>query len=163
MAKDRLSRKLAVILHAEVVDSATFVQDHENRAHEHIQAAFNRFLETIKSYGRTTRELCEDTLVAVFNRVSDAVFAALAFNGLNEKFNSKLNAENQPVLRIGTGMGEVIIADNAITRMIELLAQRLVQLTDSGGVVVQGTVKETVSTRIPFEFDSLGEQVLTGL
>jgi adenylate cyclase len=59
-------------------------------------------------------------------------------------------------------LAEVIIADNTLTGSGVVLAQRLEQLAISGGVVVQGTVSETVPTRMPFNFDSLGEQMLKG-
>ena len=43
MEKDQLSRKLAVILHADVVGSTALVQQNEALAHKHILATFNRF------------------------------------------------------------------------------------------------------------------------
>jgi TolB-like protein/class 3 adenylate cyclase/tetratricopeptide (TPR) repeat protein len=162
MERDQLSRKLAVILHADVVGSTLLVQQNETLAHERIQAAFNYFSETIKNYGGITRELRGDALVAEFERASDAVPAALAFQVLNEALNSKLDDDIQPQLRIGVSLGEVIIADNTITGAGVVLAQRLEQLADSGGVVVQGSVSETVPARLPFEFESLGEQKLKG-
>jgi len=162
MEKDHLSRKLAVILHADVVGSTSLVQQNETLAHERIQAAFHHFSETIKTYGGITRELRGDALVAEFERASDAVPAALAFQVLNEEFNYKLDDDIQPQLRIGISLGEVIIADNTITGAGVVLAQRLEQLADTGGVVVQGSISETVPTRMPFDFESLGDQMLKG-
>ena len=54
------------------------------------------------------------------------------------------------------------MADGTITGAGVILAQRLEQLAEAGGVVVQGSVSETVPTRLPFEFVSLGEQGLKG-
>ena len=109
--KDRLSLKLAVILHADVVGSTSLVQKNEALAHERIQAAFHHFSETINSYSGITRELRGDALVAEFEMASDAVAAALAFQILNEEFNATLSDDIQPRLRIGISMGEVIIAE----------------------------------------------------
>ena len=162
MEKDQLSRKLAVILHADVVDSTTLVQKDETLAHERIQAAFHQFSETINSYGGIAHELRGDALVAEFDRASDAVTAALAFQALNEAHNATLDYDIQAYLRIGISLGEVIIADNTLTGAGVVLAQRLEQLADSGGIVVQGSVSETVPTRMPFDFESLGEQQLKG-
>jgi class 3 adenylate cyclase len=162
MEKDQLSRKLAVILHADVVGSTSLVQQNETLAHERIQAVFHQFSETIISYGGITRELRGDALVAEFERASDAVPAALAFQVLNREFNSKLDDDIQPQLRIGISLGEVIIADNTITGAGVVLAQRLEQLAEPDGVVLQGSVSETIPARMPFEFESLGEQVLKG-
>jgi adenylate cyclase len=162
MEKEHLSRKLAVILHADVVGSTSLVQKNETLAHERIQSAFHKFSETIKSYGGITRELRGDALVAEFDRASDAVAAALAFQVSNGELNATLDDVIQPQLRIGISLGEVVIADNTITGAGVVLAQRLEQLADSGGVVVQGSVSETVPARMPFEFESLGEMTLKG-
>jgi adenylate cyclase len=162
MKKDHLSRKLAVILHADVVGSTSLVHQNESLAHERIQAAFNNFAETITAYGGAAREIRGDALVAEFERASDAVPAALAFQILNKEFNSRLDDDIQPQLRIGISLGEVIIADNTITGVGVVLAQRLEQLADSGGVVVQGNVSETIPARMPFEFKNLGEKLLKG-
>ena len=162
MERDRLSRKLAVILHADVVGSTLLVQQNETLAHERIQATFHQFSETISSYGGITHELRGDALVAEFDRASDAIPAALAFQVSNGEFNSRLKDDIQPRLRIGISLGEVIIADNTITGAGVVLAQRLEQLADTGGVVVQGSISETVPTRMPFDFESLGDQMLKG-
>ena len=162
MDKDQLSRKLAVILHADVVGSTSLVQQNETLAHQRIQEAFNNFSETIGTYSGITCELRGDALVAEFERASDAVAAALAFQVLNEEFNSTISDEIKPILRIGISLGEVVIADNTITGAGVVLAQRLEQLAESGGVVVQGSVSETVPARMPFEFESLGEMTLKG-
>ncbi len=162
MEKEHLSRKLAVILHADVVGSTALVQQHETLAHERIQATFNRFSETINTYGGLTHELRGDALVAEFDRASDAVTAALAFQISNGELNATLDDGMQPQLRMGISLGEVVIADNTITGAGVVLAQRLEQLADSGGVVVQGSVSETVPARMPFGFESLGEMTLKG-
>ena len=133
MEKDRLNRKLAVILHADVVGSTLLVQQNETLAPERIQAIFHNLSETIKAYGGIAREVRGDALVAEFNRASDAVPAAIAFQTLNEESNNALDDDIRPQLRIGISLGEVIIADNTITGAGVVLAQRLEQLADSGG------------------------------
>ncbi len=50
MAKDRLSGKLAVILHADVAGSTDLVQQDKQLAHERIQDTFQRFSDTIEKY-----------------------------------------------------------------------------------------------------------------
>ena len=162
MEKDHLSRKLAVILHADVVGSTSLVQQNEILAHQRIQTVFHQFSETINSYGGITHELRGDALVAEFNRASDAVPAAIAFQALNEEANNALDDDLRPQLRIGISLGEVVVADNTITGAGVVLAQRLEQLATPGGVVTQGSVSETLPERMPFEFESLGEHVLKG-
>jgi adenylate cyclase len=144
MDKIQLSRKLAVILHADVVGSTTLVQQNEALAHERIQGAFNRFSEIINSYTGITRELRGDAILAEFDRASDAVSAALAFQISNRDFNSALNDDIQPRLRIGVSLGEVIVADNTITGAGVVLAQRVEQLAESGGLCITAALHEAL-------------------
>lgn len=159
---DTPSRRLAVILHADVVDSTGLVQENESIAHERIQATFRRLSKTSENYGGTAREIRGDALVAEFSRASDAVCAALNFQVESTEHNRNLDDEIRPELRIGISLGEVVVADGTVTGAGVVLAQRLEQLAQPGGVVVQGSVSETVPTRLPFTFESLGEQALKG-
>jgi adenylate cyclase len=155
-------RKLAVLLHADIVGSTSLVQNNETIAHERIQDAFHRLSATISNYGGIAHEIRGDALIAEFARASDAVSASLTFQATNTTFNEQLSDDIRPMLRIGIAMGEVVVADSTVTGEGIVLAQRLEQLAGPGGVVVQGSVSETVPTRMPFEFEYLGEQSLKG-
>ncbi len=155
-------RKLAVLLHADVVGSTSLVQKNETLAHERIQDAFRRFSKTNRNYGGITHEIRGDALVAEFARTSDAISASLTFQATNDTLNEQLPDDIQPVLRIGIAMGEVIIADNTVTGEGIVLAQRLEQLAENGGVCIQGAVYETVPKRLPFDYVNLGEQLVKG-
>ena len=156
------SRKLAVILHADVVGSTTLVQKNESLTHERIRLAFLQLSKITGNYGGTAHEIRGDALVAEFSRASDAVCAAFAFQAWNTKTNAELHDDIRPQIRIGISLAEVVIADGTVTGAGVILAQRLEQLAEAGGVVVQGSVSETVPTRLPFEFESLGEHSLKG-
>ena len=141
------SRKLAVIMHADVVGSTDLVRRNETLAHQRMQDAFARFARNIESYGSIAHELRGDALVAEFARASDAVCATIAFQNENATF---MEDDLQPRLRVGIAMGEVVIADNTITGEGVVLAQRLEQIADPGGVCIQGAAYETVPKRLPF-------------
>ena len=70
---DTPERKLAVLLHADVVGSTTLVQLDETLAHQRIQDAFRRLSETIATHSGIAREIRADALVAQFSKASDAV------------------------------------------------------------------------------------------
>jgi TolB-like protein/class 3 adenylate cyclase/Tfp pilus assembly protein PilF len=157
-----LPRKLAVLLHADVVGSTGLVQLNEALAHERIQDTFRRFSETIASHGGIAHELRGDALVAEFAKVSDAVSASLAFQAAHATHNEELPDEVRPVVRVGIAMGEVVVADNTVTGEGVVLAQRLEQLAGAGGVCIQDAAYQTVPKRLPFEYEYLGEQKLKG-
>ncbi|MDH3466694.1 MAG: rhodanese-like domain-containing protein [Gammaproteobacteria bacterium] len=162
MAEHRRSGKLAVILHADVVGSTALVQQDEQLAHERIQGTFRRFGDTITKYHGSVRELRGDALLAEFERASDAITAALAFQAEQRDYLAQLKDSIQPKVRVGIAMGEVVIADETITGAGVVLAQRLEQLSEPGGVVIQGAAYETIPGRFPFEFANLGENEVKG-
>ena len=162
MAENRRSGKLAVILHADVVGSTALVQKDEQLAHERILETFRRFGGTITKYHGRVRELRGDALLANFERASEAVTAALAFQAEQAVYNARLNDDILPTVRVGIAIGEVIIADNTITGAGVVVAQRLEQLAKPGGLCIQGAAYETVPKRFPFEYESLGEKTLKG-
>jgi adenylate cyclase len=158
----RLEPRLAVILHADVVGSTALVQMNESLTHERIQNTFQRFSEMINTHHGIAHEIRGDALVAEFNRVSDCLLAALSFQAENLDFLGTIADEIRVQLRIGISMGEVVIADNTMTGAGVVLAQRLEQMAIAGGVCIQGAAYETVPKRLPFEYESLGEQLVKG-
>ena len=162
MAKDRLSGKLAVILHADIAGSTALVQQDEQLAHERIQDAFRRFGETIEKYQGRIQELRGDALLAEFERASDAVAATLAFQADHAYLISRLKDNLRPTIRVGIAMGEVVIADSTVTGSGVVLAQRVEQLADPGGLCITAALHEALPKRMPFDLENLGEQVLKG-
>ena len=159
---DTKTRKLAVLLHADVVGSTALVQVDEEVAHGRMQSAFQRFSTCITEHRGTTHEIRGDALIAEFPRVSDAVKAAREFQNANTKINEALSDQVRPEIRVGIAIGEVIIADGTVTGEGIVLAQRLEQMAESGGVCVQGAAYETLPKRLGVEFDNLGENSLKG-
>jgi TolB-like protein/class 3 adenylate cyclase len=162
MAQRRRSGKLAVILHADIAGSTTLVQQDEDLAHERIQDSFRRFRDTITQYHGHVRELRGDALLAEFERASDAAPAALAFQAEQADHNSQLNDNIRPKVRVGIAMGEVIVADNTVTGAGVVLAQRVEQLAEPGGMCITGAIREALPQRMPFIQTNLGERQVKG-
>jgi adenylate cyclase len=75
--------KLAVILHADIVGSTAWLRIDERSAHDRIQDVFTRFSDLIIQHNGGAHEVRGDAIVAKFERASDAVAAALAFQSAN--------------------------------------------------------------------------------
>jgi adenylate cyclase len=160
--ENEASRKFAFILHADVVGSTKLVQINEQEAHDRIQSAFTRLAKVIETSNGEVKEVRGDALLAVFSRASDAIEAATAFQTNNSEQNKLLPGPIHPVLRIGISMGEVVIANNTITGPGVVLAQRLEQIAEDGGVVIQGAIRDAVPSRLAFQYIDLGNQTLKG-
>jgi adenylate cyclase len=154
--------KLSVILHADVVGSTTLVQKDEQIAHERIQAAFRGFARSVEAYGGNVTELRGDAFLAEFARGSDAVLAALSAQEANARANDELDDDIRPVLRVGIALGEVVYADDTVTGAGVVLAQRLEQMARPGGICVSAAIRESVPTRLPFDYEDLGPQEAKG-
>ena len=162
MARERLSGKLAVILHTDISGSTALVKQDEKLAHERIQDAFRRFGSTIKKYQGRVRELRGDALLAEFERASNAVAAALAFLADQSEHNNQIDDNIRPELRVGVALGEVVFADNTVTGEGVVLAQRVEQVAEPGGLCITGAIQEALPGRMPFELSNLGEQTFKG-
>ncbi|MEE8196804.1 MAG: tetratricopeptide repeat protein [Acidiferrobacterales bacterium] len=154
--------KLAVILHADVVGSTALVQKDERVAHERIQDSFRRLSETITAYGGVTHEVRGDALLPVFGRASHGVLATLAYQFAITEQNAVLTDDIRPEIRVGIALGEVVVADNTVTGAGVVLAQRIEQLAESGGLCISAAINEAVPRRLPVEFKSLGDQSVKG-
>ncbi len=162
MADQEISRKLAVIVHADVVGSTALVQRDETLAHQRINAAFQRFSSIIQQYNGTVHEIRGDALVAEFARASDAVCAALSFQRSHTAHNTQFGDDIVPVVRIGIALGEEVFADDTVTGPGVVLAQRVEQLAEPGGVCITSAIHEAIPNRMPFDQESLGEQDVKG-
>ncbi|MCP4982066.1 MAG: adenylate/guanylate cyclase domain-containing protein [Gammaproteobacteria bacterium] len=162
MARDRLSGKLAVILHADVAGSTALVQQDKELAHQRIQEAFQRFGDTIEKYRGHVLELRGDALLSEFENATDAVSAALSFQIDHADHNLKINDDLRPTIRVGIAMGEIVTADGTVTGAGVVQAQRVEQLADSGGVCITAAIQEALPKRMPFNLENLGENSLKG-
>jgi adenylate cyclase len=162
MATESLSARLAVIMHADVSASTMLVRQNEELAHKRIQSTFHKFQNIIEKYHGRVHELRGDALLAEFERASDAVTAALAFQSIGYAEDAIDEDSINPRLRVGLALGEVIVADGTITGAGVVLAQRLEQMAVPGGVVMQGAVHEAIPERYPFAYEYLGEHPVKG-
>ena len=162
MVNQAISRKLAVILHADVAGSTALVQHDETLAHERITDSFQEFSAIIQDYGGKVHEIRGDALVAEFARASDAVCASFRFQQSNAERNAQFEDKLTPLVRIGLALGEVVFADDTVTGAGVVLAQRIEQLAAPNGVCVTAAIHEALPQRMPFERTSIGEQEVKG-
>lgn len=161
-AASRLTRRLAVILHADVAESTLLVRYDESLAHERITQTFVSLGNIVRRYGGRVQEIRGDALLAEFERASDAVCAALEFQQDHSKRLDQYEDGMKPAVRVGISMGEVIIADDTVTGEGVVLAQRVEQLAAPGGISITAAIREALPSRMPFEFRDRGGQRLKG-
>jgi adenylate cyclase len=150
------------MLHADVFGSTALVQRNEMLAHERMQDLFRRLSGFVRKNRGIVRETRGDALVAEFQRASDAVGAACAFQHENASFNKRLQDDIAPVARIGIAIGESLPTRGAATGTGVVMAQRAEQVAAPGSVCITAAVHEALPKDLPFQQRSLGEKNLKG-
>jgi class 3 adenylate cyclase/TolB-like protein len=156
------TRKLAVILHADVFGSTALSHRDEALAHERIQDLYRRLSRIVRGYHGVPREIRGDAFVAEFRRASDAVCAACAFQQANAERNARIGDAITPVARIGIAIGEMLAQRAAMSGTGVILAQRAEQLAAPGSVCITAAVHEALPHDLSFEQKSLGEKEVKG-
>ncbi|HML08080.1 MAG TPA: adenylate/guanylate cyclase domain-containing protein [Xanthobacteraceae bacterium] len=158
MAEERINRKLAAILAADVVGYSRLMGADEAGT----LAALKRHRETVfepavaAHHGRIVK-LIGDGAIAEFASVVDAVNCALKVQQSGASTPSQNNSERPIVLRIGINLGDVIIEGDDIYGDGVNIAARLEPLAEPGGICVSSIVNESVGNRIDVRFEDSGE------
>lgn len=150
------------MLHADIAGSTALVLRDETRAHEAMRSAFARLAAALEQYGGRVLETRGDALVAEFPRASDAIVGALAGQLAAAPDDAADELESEIRVRIGIALGNVVIGDGTVTGGGVVLAQRVEQLAEPGGVCIHDAVRDAVSRELPVRYEPLERQTLKG-
>jgi adenylate cyclase len=134
------------------------MEQDEDLTHRRVNEAFDLLDEAVCRYGGLVAEKRGDALLAEFAQPSDALGAALAFQGDADELFAVVEDDIRPQMRIGINLGEVIADRGTLWGPGVNLAQRVEQLAPPGGVAVSDTVFNAVSKSIPVDYTDLGQQ-----
>jgi adenylate cyclase len=157
MAEERINRKLAAILAADVVGySRLMASDEEGTLaalKQHRQAVFEPAVAAHQ--GRIVKLIGDGTIVE-FASVVDAVNCALS---VQRSGDSRQDESLPPkiVLRIGINLGDVIIEGDDIYGDGVNIAARLEPVAEPGGICISSIVNESIGNRIDVRFQDGGE------
>ena len=158
MAEERVNRKLAAILAADVVGYSRLMGVDEEGTlaalKQHRQAVFDPAVAA--HHGRVVK-LIGDGTIAEFGSVVDAVHCALAVQRSDGLLPDEAQRRPKIVLRIGINLGDVIIEGDDIYGDGVNIAARLEPLAEPGGICVSSIVNESVGNRIDVSFRDGGE------
>jgi adenylate cyclase len=158
MAEERVNRKLAAILAADVVGYSRLMGADEAGT----LSALKRHRETVfdpavaAHNGRVVKLIGDGTIVE-FPSVVDAVNCALAVQRSAALPPDQNGAPSPIVLRIGINLGDVIIDGDDIYGDGVNIAARLEPLAEPGGVCISSIVNESVGNRIDVRFQDGGD------
>ena len=158
MTDERVNRKLAAILAADVVGYSRLMGADEAGTlaalKHHRQSIFD---PAVAAHNGRIVKLIGDGTIVEFGSVVDAVNCALVGTAFRRALPDEALHQPKIVLRIGINLGDVIIEGDDIYGDGVNIAARLEPLAEPGGVCVSSIVNESVGNRIDVRFQDGGE------
>jgi TolB-like protein/class 3 adenylate cyclase len=158
MESHRTERKLAAILHADVVGYSRLMGEDEAGT-----------LRTLTSYREVMDSLVEmhhgrvvgsagDSMLAEFVSTFEALECAIGVQAALSARNAGLPDERKMQFRIGINMGEVIVQGDDIFGEGVNIAARLESLAKPGGICISGGVYEQLKNKLSLAYEFLGNK-----
>ena len=158
MAEERINRKLAAILAADVVGYSRLMGADEAGTlaalKQHRQTVFD---PAVAAHNGRIVKLIGDGTIVEFGSVVDAVNCALSVQRSDGALPDEALRQPKIVLRIGINLGDVIIEGDDIYGDGVNIAARLEPLAEPGGICVSSIVNESIGNRIEVRFQDAGD------
>ncbi len=164
MAGERINRKLAAILAADVVGYSRLMAADEAGT----LAALKRHRETVfdpavaAHNGRVVKLIGDGTIVE-FASVIDAVNCALSVQRPGAPALDQRGSQPAIVLRIGINLGDVIMEGDDLYGDGVNIAARLEPLAEPGGICISSIVNESIGNRIDVRFQDGGDMTVKNI
>jgi adenylate cyclase len=155
---DHLPRKLAAILYADVAGYSRLMGQDEDRTHRRLSEYLDLVSDTIKTHHGNVVHYAGDAVLADFGTATNAVACASTIQHLIAERNQDVPEDQQVVFRIGVNLGEVIVDRDDIYGDGVNVAARLESLAESGGICISESVYTAVGSRLPFDYEDLGDK-----
>ncbi len=157
MAEERVQRRLAAILAADVAGYSRLMGVDEAGTRARFNAHLNELIEpAIESRRGRIVKTTGDALLVEFASVVDAVQCAVEIQkGMAER-NADEPGDRRMAFRIGVNLGDVIIEGDDIHGDGVNIAARLEGLAEPGGMCISEDVFRQVRGKLDYAFDDLG-------
>ncbi len=164
MAIERVQRRLAAILAADVVGYSRMMEADEAGTLARLKNLRAELFDpkTEQFDGRIFKNTGDGAL-AEFGSAVDAVQCAIEIQRVIPQRNSKEPENRRIVLRIGVNLGDVMVEGDDIYGDGVNVAARLEGLCEPGMVYVSGSVYDQVAGKLDAAFDDLGEQKIKNI
>src|SRR5438477_1912034 len=164
MAEDRVERRLAAILAADVAGYSRLMGADEEGTLAALKAHRRAVLDPkITEHRGRIVKTTGDGLLVEFASVVDAVRCAVDMQRQMAERNAGVAAEQRIEFRIGLNVGDIIIDDKDIYGDGVNIAARLEGLAAPGGICVSRVVRDQVRDKLDFSFEDMGERLVKNI
>ncbi len=164
MAEERVQRRLAAILAADVVGFSRLMEADEVGTLTALKSRRKDVLDPLvaKHRGRIFKTTGDGVLIE-FASVVDAVQCAVELQQAMAAANDGQPENRHIVLRIGINLGDVMAEGSDLYGDGVNIAARLEALAESGGILISGTAHHHVSAKVKIGFEDVGIQALKNI
>ena len=156
--EERLPRKLAAILYADVAGYSRLTGDDEDATHRRLRDYLDLIAKTIENHHGQVMHYAGDAVLAKFDAVVDALSSAIAIQNELKDRNQDLPDERKVQFRVGVNLGDVIEDRGDIYGDGVNVAARLESLADAGGICISESVRTAIGKKLPYGYEFMGEQ-----
>jgi adenylate cyclase len=163
MEFSKAKRRLAAILSADVQGYSRLMGEDEEGTIRTLTLYRDVMSTVIQQHRGRVVDSPGDNLLAEFGSVVDALRCAVAIQQELRERNALLLLQRRMNFRIGLNLGDVIVEEERIYGEGVNIAARLEGLAEGGGICISGTVYDQVEGKLPFTYESLGEQTVKNI
>ena len=164
MTKERVQRRLAAVLAADVVGYSRLMGASEEGTLARLKAIRKTIVDPAiaEHRGRIVKTTGDGVLVEFASAV-DAVRCAVEVQHRMAEQNSGVPQPSRIDFRIGIHVGDIIIDDNDIFGDGVNIAARLEGIAEPGGVCISDDAQRQIRGKVDLAFDDMGQQALKNI
>src|ERR1700746_2957882 len=164
MAEERLPRRLAAILSADVVGYSRLMGIDEAGTLARLKAMrHDLFNPLIAAYSGRTFKLMGDGALVEFGSAVDAVTCAIEVQKKVQERNADSPEDALIQFRIGINVGDIIVDGDDIYGDGVNVAARIETLCEPGGVCISRAANEQIRDKLSLAFADLGERTMKNI
>jgi adenylate cyclase len=158
VAEERVDRRLAAIVCADVVEYSRLMGADEEGTHDALKTHRRELIDPLiaQHQGRIFKTTGDGMLIE-FASVVDAVRCAVVVQQGMQSRDANLPADRRIRFRIGINLGDVIVDEGDIFGDGVNVAARLQTLAEPGEICVSAAVREQIGDKLPIGFADRGE------
>lgn len=160
---DRLPRKLAAILYADVAGYSRLTGQDEDSTHRTLSEYLDLISARVTAHNGHVMHFAGDAVLARFDAIIDALSSAFEFQREIADRNEALDEDRRVCFRVGVNLGDVIEDRGDIYGDGVNIAARLESLARPGGICISEAVRSAIQGKFEIDCRAMGEKALKNI